>query len=126
MRGAARRMVLIARSRARWRRIAALTGAFAVLVQAVLFGWHHHPIPFRQYAAFGVTILATPISPATPAADDHDCQICFTLGHHGVVPVDFFAPRLPELVPLHHTRLAAVDAPLAPYFFFQSRAPPPA
>lgn len=116
-------MVLIGRARGIGRRVAALTGAFAILVQAVLFGWHHHEIPFRQHAAFGL-ILATPTSPAMPAADHHDCQICFALGHHGAVPVDFFAPSLPEPMPPHHTRLAAVDAPLARYFFFHSRAPP--
>jgi len=117
-------MVLIGRARKIGRRVAALTGAFAILVQAVLFGWHHHEIPFRQHAAFGVTILAPPTSPAMPAADDHDCQICFALGHHGALTVDFFAPSLPELRPPHQIRLAALDAPLAPYFFFQSRAPP--
>src|SRR5580704_6115345 len=105
-------MVLIGRARDIGRRVAALTGAFAILVQAVLFGWHHHAIPFRQHASFGVTLLATPTSPAMPAADDHDCQICLTLSHHGAVPVDFFAPSLPQLAPLHQPRLAALDAPL--------------
>jgi hypothetical protein len=117
-------MVLIGRARELGRRVAALTGAFAILVQAVLFGWHHHAIPFRQHAAFGVTILAPPTSPAMPAADDHDCQICFALGHHGAVPVDFFAPSPPDQARLHQPRLMAVDAPLARYFFFRSRAPP--
>jgi hypothetical protein len=28
------------------------------------------------------------------------------------------------LAPLQQIRLATLDAPLAPYFFFQSRAPP--
>jgi hypothetical protein len=59
-----------------------------------------------------------------PAADDHDCQICFTLGRHGAIPVESFSPSPPELMPLHQPRLAAAAAPLAPYFFFQSRAPP--
>ena len=72
----------------------------------------------------GVIILATPTSPALPAADDHDCQICFALGHHGAVPVEFFAPSPPDQARLHQLRLMAVDAPLAPYFSFQSRAPP--
>jgi hypothetical protein len=116
-------MVLIGRARGIGRRVAALTGAFAMLVQAVLFGWHHHETPFRQHAASGL-ILATPTSPAMPVADHHDCQICFALGHHGAVPVDFFAPSLPDQTRLHQPRLMALDAPLARYFFFRSRAPP--
>src|SRR5690242_1220867 len=118
-------MVLIGRARGRWRRVAALTGAFAILVQAVLFGWHHHAIPFgRQHAASGVIILAAPISPGMAGADDHDCQICFALSHQGAVPVDFFAPSPPEQTPPPRTRLPAVGLLAARYFLFQSRAPP--
>jgi hypothetical protein len=117
-------MALISRARGGGHRVAALTAAFAILVQAVLFGWHHHAIPLRPQAALAVAILAAPTSPVMPAEDDHDCQICFTLGHHGAVPVGFFAPSPPDHAPLHQPRLAALGAPLAPYFFFQSRAPP--
>ena len=84
-------MALISRARGGGHRVAALTAAFAILVQAVLFGWHHHAIPLRPQAALAVAILAAPTSPVMPAEDDHDCQICFTLGHHGAVPVGFFA-----------------------------------
>src|ERR1700745_448375 len=111
-------MVLIGRARG-----AAPTGAFAILVQAVLFGWHHHSIPFWPPPS-GVIILAPRPSPSMPAADDHDCQICFALGHHGAVPVDFFAPSPPDQARLHQPRLTAVAAPLARYFFCPSRAPP--
>ena len=117
-------MVLIGRARVIWRQIAALTGALAILAQAMLFAWHHHAFAFHPQAASAVVIRVTPIPPAMPAADDRDCQICFTLCHHGAVPVDFFAPSPPVLAPLHQIRLATLDAPLAPYFFFQSRAPP--
>jgi hypothetical protein len=117
-------MALISRARGGGRRVAALTAAFAILVQAVLFGWHHHAIALRPQAALAVAILAAPTSPAMPAGDDHDCQICFTLGHHGAVPVALFAPSPPNHAPLHQHRLAALDAPLEPYFFFRSRAPP--
>jgi hypothetical protein len=118
--------VRIGQARRRQRRAVALAAILAILVQAVLFAWHHHPSPFHLRAAAAVTILAVPISPAVPAVEDHDCQICFTLSHHGAVPVNFFAPSPPGLAPSHHTRLAALDAPRAPYFFFQSRAPPAA
>jgi hypothetical protein len=117
-------MALISRARGGGRGAAALTAAFAILVQAVLFGWHHHAIALRPQADLAVAILAAPTSPAMPAGDDHDCQICFTLGHHGAVPVALFAPSPPNHAPLHQHRLAALDAPLEPYFFFRSRAPP--
>jgi hypothetical protein len=117
-------MVLIGRARGTWRRVAAITGALAILVQAVLFAWHHHASSFHPQAASPGTILATPTSPAMPAADDHDCQICFTLSHHGAVPVDFLAPSPPVHAWLHQSRLAAVDTSPAPYILFQSRAPP--
>jgi hypothetical protein len=117
-------MVLTGRAWVIWRRIAALTGVLAILTQAILFAWHHHSFPLHPQAGWSVTILAMPTPPAVPAADDHDCQICFTLSHHGAVPINFFAPSPPVLAPLQQIRLATLDAPLAPYFFFQSRAPP--
>jgi hypothetical protein len=118
-------MRLIGGIRGTWRRGAALAGAFAILVQAILFGWHHHAFPFPPPVASAVTVVPTSPVPAAPAAEDHDCQICFTLSHHhGAVPVDFFAPSEPEPAPLHLSGRAVLDAPLAPYFFFQSRAPP--
>jgi len=118
-------MVLIGRARGIWRQIAALTGVAAILVQAILFAWHHHAFPFHPHAASAATILAAPISPAMPAADDHGCQICFTLSHHGAVPVDFFWAKPPEERPLHQIRVAvAADPLLPPYLLFRSRAPP--
>jgi hypothetical protein len=108
------------------RRGAALVGIVAMLFQAILVAWHHHAPPFHSRAASAATTLAAPISPVMPASADHDCEICFTLSHHGAVPVDFFAAKPPEETPLHQTRIAAVDATLAPYLLFRSRAPPPA
>jgi hypothetical protein len=103
----------------------ALVAILAMLFQAVLFAWHHHAAPFYWRPASAVTSLAAPTSPVMPASADHLCEICFTLSHHGFVPVDFFAAKPPEEAPLHQTRMAAVDTPLAPYFLFRSRAPPP-
>lgn len=119
--------VRIGRARRLPRRAAALVGILAVLFQAVLSAWHHHHAPLlHSRAASGVTTLVAPTSPFMPLLADHDCQICFTLSHHGAVPVDFFAAKLSEEAPLHQTRIAAVVAPLAPYLLFRSRAPPPA
>jgi hypothetical protein len=119
-------MVLIGGARRIGRRVAALTGALAILVQAVLFAWHHHTPAFHSRPASAHADLSAPTSPFIPASNDHDCQICFSLAHHGIVPADFFAASPPDQAPLHRTGLAEVDTPAAPYLLFRSRAPPTA
>jgi hypothetical protein len=108
------------------RQAVGLVAVLAVLLQAILFAWHHHAPPFRARAIAAATTLAAPAAPVIPALDDHDCQICSTLSHHGAVPVNFFAPSPREQAPMRHTRLAALDTALAPYLLFQPRAPPAA
>jgi len=108
------------------RRVGALAGIFAVLIQAILFGWHHHAPAFYRSTASAGSVATAPTSPTVPSLADDDCQICFSLSHHGVVPVDFFAPSLPEPGPLSRAAPTTIDAPLARYSFFQSRAPPAA
>ena len=95
--------------------------SLSVALVSALFAWHHHPLPLSTR---GAPTIAAPAGPSTPVLADDDCQICFALGHHGAVPVDFFAPSTPDQARLHQPRLLSVDAPLAPYFSFQSRAPP--
>ena len=65
------------------RRGAALLGAFAILLQAVLFGWHNHPLPFSPMGA--PAVLAT-AGHEVPGLVDDDCQICFALSHHSAAP----------------------------------------
>jgi len=108
------------------RQAAALVGILATLFQAVLFAWHHHPLPFYARATTAVTTLAAPTVPVTPASADHDCEICFAISHHGTVPVDIYAAKPPENAPLPQTQMATVEAPLTPYSLFRSRAPPAA
>jgi len=106
------------------RQSVALVAILAVLLQAILFAWHHHALPFRARATAAVTTLAAPTSPAIPASADQDCQICFSLCHHGVLPVDFFGAKPPEEKSLRQVPAVAVDVPLVPYLLFRSRAPP--
>ena len=103
------------------RRGAALLGAFAILLQAVLFGWHNHPLPFSPMGA--PAVLAT-AGHEVPGLVDDDCQICFALSHHSAAPVDFAAAPMPGLVPLHAPAIETVWAPTPPYLLFRSRAPP--
>ena len=116
--------VRIGRARRVVHRAAALAGIFSILVQAVLFAGHHHPLPYHSQTAQTIAGLSAPSSPADPVSEDHDCQICFTLGHQGIITVEFFATTPPKHVPLHNIEIAPVDAPLAPFLLFRSRAPP--
>ena len=103
------------------RRVTAVIASFTVLCQAMLFAWHHHLLPFASPSA-SATLAA---APEIPAFADHDCDICFVLGHHGVIPIDLFAAVRPPLAPLRPFALATVFGFLAPYLLFHSRAPPP-
>ena len=116
--------VRLGRARQRRRRVYALVGTFAILLQAFLFAWHEHPASFHVPSAGAAATLAAPTSPVMPALADHDCEICFALSHHGAAPVDLFLANRPLDAPLPRSRLAAVDTSPAPYILFRSRAPP--
>jgi hypothetical protein len=94
----------------------------ALLLQAMLFAWHHHThlLLFRDAAVSGSVVVAK----ADPASlSDDDCQICFALSHYAPAPVDFFSAPLAD----HDALLlwaAAVTPPRPSYLLFRSRAPP--
>ena len=106
------------------RRRVALLGIFATLLQAALFGWHHHPLPLSSRGT--PTILAADPSSGhpTPALMDDDCQICFALSHHAATPVNFLAPPAPGPVPLRLAAAETVRLSVRSYILFRSRAPP--
>src|SRR5262249_9365426 len=107
------------------RRETALLGVFAILLQAVLFAWHNHPLPFSLPSAPAILASAPATRPEAPRRAHTDCQICFAFAHHSAhSPADFTAVSpAPHLL----LRLAAIEATLAPaasYLLFRSRAPP--
>jgi len=106
------------------RRGTALLAVFAILLQAILFAWHHHPLPLSSRGA--PTVLAAPATDHTPVLADDDCPICFALSHHSAAPVDFPAalPALPSHASLPPAIVEAILAPVASYVLFRSRAPP--
>ena len=116
--------VRLKRARRRRHRGCPLVGAFAILLQAVLFAWHHDAASFHPRSVGAVTTLVAPTSPVMPALADHDCEICFALSHHGAVPVGLFVAHPPVHALLRRSRLEAVDASPAAYILFRSRAPP--
>jgi hypothetical protein len=106
------------------RRVTAVIASFALLSQAMLFAWHHHPhpLPLHELSTAGFVAVAND-HPVPPLADN-DCQICSALGHHSAAAVDFFATPLADHEPLPLLSAAAVYRLLSPYLFFRSRAPP--
>ena len=106
----------------RQRRVAAL-GVIAILLQAILFGWHHHPLVWASAATPMVMapIGPTPLSPATVATD---CQICIVLRQ-------LCAPPSDTALSLHPPPAVPSRAPIDAAFFagaaslaFHARAPP--
>jgi hypothetical protein len=100
----------------------ALMAIFAILFQAILFGWHHHELVLTGH-------LPSPVienHAGTPQAlDDEDgCEICQVLHHLFAAPVDVTAPRPPHAPAAD--RIAGEAAPTAHSLVlaFRARAPP--
>jgi hypothetical protein len=103
-------------------RLAAGLGLFAVLFQAILFGWHHHDLPFVGWLP--APVLENP-STAPQLADDEDgCEICQVLHHLTAAPV--FVVDAPPPLAVASTSVACEPPFLAHTFApaFHARAPP--
>jgi hypothetical protein len=97
------------------RRRVALLGILAILLHAILFGWHHHGLVLPAQEQQSVAAAST-ANPSTPAAGEDGCEICAALHHLSAAPGEFASLALPpasgsvvqppELVlaagPLHH------------------------
>jgi hypothetical protein len=105
---------------ARW--IAARLGLFAVLFQAILFGWHHHD-PVRA-GHLPMPVVANPTT-APQAVDDEDsCEICQVLHHLTAAPLDW-PTAMPPRAPAARILRAAPDfVGQLPTLAFRARAPP--
>jgi hypothetical protein len=97
---------------------------FAVLFQAILFGWHHHElyVPTRDMPP---VVVHHDGGRSAPSADDDDaCDICTALHHQSASPVEIVALppyRPPVSAPAPaEGGLVGLSYPAA----FQSRAPP--
>ena len=108
--------------RSRSRRAAARLGVFAILFQAILFGWHHHDLMFAgRLPAPAVHNSAT----QPQAGDDEDrCEICSVLHHLTAAPVELFAAPLPPPVAALTQFGNAVAIAKARALAFRARAPP--
>jgi hypothetical protein len=94
----------------------ALFGVYAILFQALLFGWHHHPLLGVSHNAAPVVGLAK-AAPDSPVTAEDGCEICAALHHLSAAPGEFFATMTPgaaaPLLPLPslYSRRPAIGSP---------------
>ena len=100
----------------------ALLGVFAVVLQAILFAWHHHDLAFAGRGA--PLTLSAPASPDSPATVADECEICIALHHQAAAPLAFMVAPVPGLVAAPRAERERVFLVLAEYRAFHSRAPP--
>jgi len=97
-------------------------GLFAVLFQAVLFGWHHHGLVLTGRST--VPVVANPTTPPHAVDDENGCEICQVLHHLSAAPVDFAGPPLPFGVVAAAVIPGPAFAAGASALAFHARAPP--
>jgi hypothetical protein len=102
----------------------AFLSIFAILLQAALFGWHHHPFPLSSRGAPSVLAVDPSGGHPTPVLADDDCQICFALSHHSAAPIGFVAAPVCGSALLRVAAVETVWVPVRSYVLFRSRAPP--
>ena len=106
------------------RRRVALLGIIAVLFQAILFGWHHHPLSLAAPSAQPV-VHSVGGGPLTPATADDDCDICAALHHLSAAPGEPVAATTPTLTISAANRPTTFALPArASVRGFHARAPP--
>jgi hypothetical protein len=109
------------RGTARW--LAMRLGIFAVLFQAILFGWHHHDPIWAGHLP--IPVLANPTGPPQAIDDEDGCEICQVLHHLTAATADpGSAPRAPSLVHISWIGGAAYVI-RASASAFDARGPPP-
>ena len=101
---------------------AARLGLFAMLFQAILFGWHHHDVIVAGR-------LSVPIVEKAPTApqvvDDEDgCEICQVLHHLTAAPVDVAGVSPPVAITVAAAVPETAFAVRGALTGFHARAPP--
>jgi hypothetical protein len=103
-------------------RLGVRLGLFAILFQAMLFAWHHHPLVLS--GSLPAPVIANGAGPTQPADDEDGCEICSVLLHLTGAPVDFMvAPPPPPIAAAIVSGETAMVAE-GPALAFQARAPP--
>jgi hypothetical protein len=106
----------------KWSRITARLGVFAILFQAILFGWHHHDLVSGSQKQQAVIHNSTP---ATHPVDDEDgCEICQVLHHQTAASSNAIVTPLPGLAAVASRAADPAFVARALALAFRARAPP--
>lgn len=114
-------MIMTINRGTRWR--VTRVGILAILFQALLFGWHHHPLPPSSGNAPPVIHRST-AAPLFPASDEDHCDICQALHHLTAAPADIVAALPPAVVGSAVGQPDPVRADRDRQRIFEARAPP--
>jgi hypothetical protein len=107
------------------RRRTALLAVLAMLLQALLLGWHHHSLPAMARSAHAAVSAQNAALPLSPAADEDRCEICIGLHHSNASPLDFAVPPLPSIGTATRQLPDQAFADRTIDRAFRARAPPP-
>ena len=103
----------------------ALLAVLTILLQAVVFAWHHHPLAATSSQS-AVTSIEKPSGPQSSKAEDEACAICQVLHHQSAAPGELaaVAATSPVRSPLFLT--GTLFLPGGTASGFHARAPPQA
>ena len=99
-------------------------GLFAMLFQAILFGWHHHDPSFA--GRLPATVVEKPATSPQVADDADGCEICQVLHHLTAAPVHFPAAVSPRAIAVAAPSGKPPFVTRASRLGFHARAPPAA
>ena len=102
--------------------LAARLGFFAVLFQAILFGWHHHDLIVAGRLA--MPVMERPAATPQVIDDEDGCEICQVLHHLTAAPVEVAGAPPPLTLAAAAAVPETVFAGRSPAASFHARAPP--
>jgi hypothetical protein len=105
-------------------RHAAGVGIFAILLQALLFGWHHHAEHFSVTGQWPMLSVSAPSAPLSPATTEDECELCAALHYLTAAPGEFILAGAPSSGTLLPPQLVQARPGRQPRFSFRARAPP--
>jgi hypothetical protein len=101
-------------------------GIVTILLQAVLFGWHHHAEHFAVAGQWPVLSAPHSGTPLLPAAAEDECELCAALHYLTAAPGEFMSATLPSSAASSLASATTARLPLSANLAFRARAPPSA
>src|SRR5947209_5023253 len=75
-------------------KVRAWLGLYAILLQAVLFAWHHHPATFAARGEAPTFQALGSNAPVSSTTAEEACELCAALHHLTGAPGHYAAPAL--------------------------------